>query len=82
MEHQCDEIFKKIVLLLDNELNQEEKDWLRDELIACPACLENYEMEKDFKEMLCEKLKCMESCECNEEQLKSKILSKIRNREK
>jgi hypothetical protein len=77
MEHNCEIIFQKIMLLLDNELSQEEQDWLRDQLIDCPACLENYEMEKDFKELICEKLKCIEPCGCDETDLKAKILAKI-----
>jgi hypothetical protein len=78
MEHKCEEILKKIVLLLDNELSDEERNWLRDQLIECPACLDHYELEKGFKEMLCEKLKCINPCECNEKKLKEQILEKIK----
>jgi anti-sigma factor (TIGR02949 family) len=78
MEHKCEEIIKKVMLFLDGELSPNEHDWLREQLIQCPACLEHYEMEKDFKDFLCAKLKCMPACECDEHELKDKILSKIK----
>lgn len=78
MVHNCKEIIKKIMLFLDGELIQSEQTTLRDQLIECPACLEHYELEKDFKDFLCEKLKCMPSCKCDEHELKDKILAKIK----
>lgn len=78
MEHNCETIIKKIMLFLDGELDPSEQEWLREQLIQCPACLEHYELEKDFKDFICQKLRCQPACQCDEHDLKEKILTKIK----
>ena len=51
--HNCEQLMRKVMLLLDGEMNEaEEKDFLANVSI-CNHCLESYNIEKVFKESIC-----------------------------
>lgn len=55
--HDCSALMKKVMMSLDGEMNeQEETEFLKD-INQCSHCLENYNIEKSFKQFLHDKLK-------------------------
>jgi len=54
--HDCTEVISKVFLSLDGELTKEEEKEFLEELKRCSWCLEQYHIEKAFKEFLCKKL--------------------------
>ena len=56
-KHDCNSTLKKVMLALDNELNEEEEKKLLEEVNSCSHCLEKFHIEKTFKSYLCEKIK-------------------------
>ena len=55
-KHNCMEILSKVFLALDGELTTEEEKEFLEELRKCSCCLENYSIEKSFKEFLVTKI--------------------------
>jgi anti-sigma factor (TIGR02949 family) len=55
--HNCDATLKKVMLALDDELSDEEEKALLEEVKSCSYCLQKFEIEKTFKEYLCQKIK-------------------------
>ncbi|MCH8903521.1 MAG: hypothetical protein IIA45_06370 [Bacteroidetes bacterium] len=54
--HSCSELIKRVYLCLDGEMSpQQEEDFL-EELGCCNSCLEKYDIEKNFKQYLIEKV--------------------------
>lgn len=54
--HDCSALMKKVMMSLDGEMNeQEEEEFLKD-INQCSHCLENYNIEKSFKQFLHDKL--------------------------
>jgi len=56
-QHNCNATLKKVILALDNELNEAEEKKLLEELNSCSYCLEKFHIEQTFKNYLCEKIK-------------------------
>jgi len=56
-KHNCNSTLKKVILALDNELNEAEEKKLLEELNSCSYCLEKFHIEQTFKIYLCEKIK-------------------------
>jgi anti-sigma factor (TIGR02949 family) len=55
-KHDCSRIITQINLALDDALNQEEQEALMAEINRCSYCLDQYNIEKSFKEFLCNKI--------------------------
>ncbi len=54
--HNCQQLMRKVMLLLDGEMSEaEEKDFLANVSI-CNHCLESYHIEKNFKDYICNKI--------------------------
>ena len=56
-KHDCVALMKKVILLLDGEMNeQEEKDFMKS-ICECAHCFESLEIERSFKECICNGIK-------------------------
>ncbi len=56
-KHDCKATLEKVMLALDGELTTEQEKLFLDELNCCSWCLDKFEIEKSFKEYLCDKVK-------------------------
>lgn len=56
-KHDCIQILSKVFLALDGELTRKEEKAFLEELNKCSCCLENYSIEKSFKQFLANKIK-------------------------
>lgn len=55
-EVDCDEVIRKLNMILDGEVAKEEESKLLHHIDDCNNCLEQYHIEKSFKELLKSKL--------------------------
>ncbi len=55
-EVDCDEVIRKLNMILDGEVAKEEENQLLHHIDDCNNCLEQYHIEKSFKELLKSKL--------------------------
>lgn len=55
-EVDCDEVIRKLNMILDGEVAKEEENKLLHHIDDCNNCLEQYHIEKSFKELLKSKL--------------------------
>lgn len=53
---ECTNIFEKMLLSLDGELTHEEENQLMSQMKQYPCCVQKFEIEKSYKEFLCNKL--------------------------
>ena len=72
-QHDCSEVISRVFLALDGELDQNEVKDFMDDLNRCSWCLEHYNIEKVFKEFLCNKLQRKEVKPDVISEIKSKI---------
>lgn len=70
-KHDCRNFVKKVFLVLDGELPDEERNLFIADIQRCKGCLEHFHIEKTFKEFLTVKI---ERKECGE-----KLRDQIRN---
>ncbi|MCY7409028.1 MAG: hypothetical protein LH473_02050 [Chitinophagales bacterium] len=56
-KHDCKATLERVMLALDGELSETEEKVFLDELNCCSWCLDKFEIEKSFKEYLCDKVK-------------------------
>lgn len=54
--HDCKEILKKIFLVLDGEMSEEDEKVFLVKVTNCPQCLEVFSIEKKFKDFLMDKI--------------------------
>ena len=70
--HDCTALMRKVMMSLDGEMTeQEEKEFLAD-INQCSHCLDNYQIEKSFKQFLSSKLKRLS--------IPSSLIKDIRNK--
>jgi anti-sigma factor (TIGR02949 family) len=50
--HKCEETLKKVLLMLDHELDHEQSQLLMLDLKSCEDCFKKYNIEKDFKDYM------------------------------
>jgi anti-sigma factor (TIGR02949 family) len=50
--HKCEETLKKVLLMLDHELDQEQTGLLMLDLKTCEDCFKKYNIEKEFKDYM------------------------------
>ena len=55
-QHDCGEIISKVFLALDGELSADEEKEFQEEIEKCSKCLEQYSIEKAFKQFLAVKI--------------------------
>ena len=55
-QHDCSEVISRVFLALDGELTHDEETEFMAELNRCSWCLEQFNIEKAFKEFLSNKL--------------------------
>ena len=55
-DNECTELLRKVELALDGELTQDQEKKLFNDLEHNPWCLDVYNIEKCFKDFLCEKI--------------------------
>lgn len=55
-QHDCSEIVQKVELMLDGELNKREEQDVMCELQRCMHCLEEYNLQKRFKDFICNRV--------------------------
>lgn len=48
----CEKFLHLINLMLDNEANQQEEDYISEHIEECSPCLEQLELEKQLRQML------------------------------
>jgi len=54
--HDCSALMTKVMRALDGEMTEKEEKEFLDDINQCSHCLENYNIEKSFKEFLSNKL--------------------------
>jgi anti-sigma factor (TIGR02949 family) len=69
--HDCSQVISRVFLALDGELSQHEMQVFMDELNRCSWCLEQFHIEKAFKEFLRSRIERKE--------IKSDLISRIRD---
>ena len=70
-QHDCQDTLRKVRLVLDGELTQEEEKNFLHEVNICSQCLEKYHIEKSFKEFLTNKI--------SRKHISTSIVDSIRN---
>ncbi|GIV34835.1 MAG: hypothetical protein KatS3mg031_2370 [Chitinophagales bacterium] len=55
-QHDCVQVLSKVFLALDGELTEAEEKEFYLELQRCSCCLNHFNIEKAFKEFLCQKI--------------------------
>jgi anti-sigma factor (TIGR02949 family) len=70
--HDCTKLLSRLFLALDGELSEDEEKQFLSELNECSCCLEHYQVEKMFKNFLCDKIQ--------KKQVKAGVIQEIRNR--
>ena len=73
-KHDCRNFAKKVFLVLDGELPEQERNLFITDIQRCKGCLEHYHIEKAFKDFLVSKV---ERKGCTE-QIKQDILNKVK----
>jgi len=74
-KHDCRNFLKKVFLVLDGEIPDEERTLFIMDIQRCKSCLEHYHIEKSFKEFLTTKVE-RRSCS---EKLKDDIINQIQH---
>lgn len=74
-EHDCKNFVRKVFLVLDGELNSEEKQNFILDIERCQACLQHYHIEKEFKAFVSNGV----LRKCCSETLRLSIISQIKN---
>ncbi len=54
--HDCSEVISRVFLALDGELTQDQLTEFMEDVRRCSWCLDHYDIEKTFKEFLCNKI--------------------------
>lgn len=72
--HDCKNFLKKVFLVLDGELDSEEKQSFIQDIERCQYCLEHFRIEKEFKEFVIRKV---ERRNCSDS-LKTAIIQQIK----
>lgn len=54
--HNCQQLMRKVMLLLDGEMTEEEEKDFLSNVSICHHCLESYQIEKNFKEYIYNKV--------------------------
>ncbi|CAN5235663.1 hypothetical protein BH09BAC1_BH09BAC1_26040 [soil metagenome] len=75
MGHDCSKVLSKVFLSLDGEMSAEEEKVFLEELQACSCCLDHFEIEKEFKTFLQQKVEKRHVKEETVNTIKSKIKS-------
>lgn len=71
--HDCRNFVKKVFLVLDGELPEQERNLFITDIQRCKGCLEHYHIEKTFKDFVVAKVER----KCCSDELKNDIISKI-----
>lgn len=72
-KHDCRNFVKKVFLVLDGELPEEERNTFIADIQRCKGCLEHYSIEKTFKDFLSVKLERKECTNKLREEIKTMI---------
>ena len=56
IKHDCKEIKRKVELLVDKELSEQEEKRLLDEIRQCPKCLDVVDIHEKYKKFIIDKL--------------------------
>lgn len=72
----CDEVIRKLNMILDGEVAKEEENKLLDHIDDCGNCLEQYHIEKSFKEFLKSKIQNLKVSSTLIQNIKDKIKGK------
>ncbi|MCS7077522.1 MAG: zf-HC2 domain-containing protein [Bacteroidia bacterium] len=72
----CDEVIRKLNMILDGEIAKEEETKLLHHIDDCNNCLEQYHIEKSFKELLKSKLQNLSVSVSLIQSIKDKIKGK------
>lgn len=72
-KHDCRNFVKKVFLVLDGELPEQERNLFITDIQRCKGCLEHYHIEKTFKDFVVAKVER----KCCSDELKNDIISKI-----
>ena len=54
--HNCQQLMRKVMLLLDGQMSEEEEKDFLENVSICNHCLESYQIEKNFKDYICNKV--------------------------
>ncbi len=71
--HDCNNFIKKVFLVLDGELPDNDRKLFIQDIERCKGCLEHYDIEKSFKDFINAKF---DRKSCSKE-LKKEIIAKI-----
>ena len=74
MGHDCSKVLSKVFLALDGEMTEEEEKVFLKQLQECSCCLDHFEIEKEFKNFLQQKVEK----KCVKEETVSAIKTKIK----
>ncbi len=74
-DHDCKNFIKKVFLVLDGELDDEEQRNFIMDIERCQACLQHFRIEKEFKEFVSKSFQK----KCCSDKLRLSIISQIRN---
>ena len=74
-KHDCRNFLKKVFLVLDDEVPEDEKNLFILDIQRCKSCLDHYQIEKTFKEFILTKV---ERKNCSSK-LKEDILTQIQS---
>jgi predicted anti-sigma-YlaC factor YlaD len=74
MGHDCSKVLSKVFLALDGEMTEEEEKVFLRQLHECSCCLDHFEIEKEFKNFLQQKVEK----KCVKEETVSAIKTKIK----
>jgi hypothetical protein len=63
MGHDCSKVLSKVFLALDGEMTEEEEKLFLKQIQECSCCLDHFEIEKEFKNFLQQKVekKCVKA---------------------
>lgn len=75
MGHDCTKVLSKVFLALDGEMTEAEEKTFLQQLQECSCCLDHFEIEKEFKNFLQNKIEK----KCVKDETVSSIKSKIKN---
>lgn len=75
MGHDCSKVLSKVFLSLDGEMSAAEEKLFLQELQECSCCLDHFEIEKEFKAFLQQKVEK----KCVRDEMVSAIRSKIKS---
>ncbi len=72
-KHDCRNFVKKVFLVLDGELPEQERNLFITDIQRCKGCLDHFQIEKAFKDFVVAKVER----KCCSENLKSDIINRI-----